>query len=288
MAELASVKRLGWSPYLGKTDSLVYVTLLGRRVRCQDFWAPAVEAMNDVLVATGYEHPCDWTGSYMKRRIAGTSLWSWHSYGGAIDLDYGGQNPDSPDHPLIDKNPHLHRRVPWGDPGFGTEFQLLEHQVKAVLAIRTMNGKPVWRWLGTSIGDTMHFEPNCSPADIATGIDTTTVADVGQEEDTMKYFLAIFAKWSYEDLEDMKDAGYWQGDTAWYRKPDGTRGPCEDEGVVNLVVHILANGNKDIPTDAAGSAGPVGPRGPTGQTGPRGLKGLDGEKVEIIVNGEII
>lgn len=277
MSELTSVKRLGWSPYLGAYKSLVYVTLLGRRVKCQDFWAPAVEAMHTVLVETGYEHPCDWTGSYNKRTISGTSLWSWHSYGGAIDLDYGGDNPDSPDHALIDRNPHLHRRVPWGDPGFGTEFQLLEHQVKAVLAIRTMNGKPVWRWLGTSIGDTMHFEPACSPADIATGIDTTTVAASGQEDDTMKYFLAIFAKWSYEDLEDMKSAGYWDGTTSWYRAADGSRGPAPDDGVVNLVVHILANGNKDIPTHTPG------PSGPKGAAGKDGADGTDGKEPEVAI-----
>lgn len=175
MAELASVKRLGWSPYLGKTSTLKYVDLLGRNVRAQDFWVPAVEAMNEVLVATGYENPCDWTGSYNKRYISGTTIWSWHSYGGAIDLDYGGDNPDSPDHPLVDNNPHLHRPIPWGDPGFGTEFQLLEHQVKAVLALRTNNGKPLWRWLGTSIGDTMHFEPLCTREDIETGIDPDSI-----------------------------------------------------------------------------------------------------------------
>lgn len=171
MRELDQVIELGWSPYLGKTDSLVKVTLLGRYpVKVQDFWVPAVEAMERALIDTGYENPCDWIGSYAKRPIAGTDVWSFHSYGGAIDLDYGGDNPDSPDHPLIDKNPHIHRRITEGDPGFGVEWQILEHQVRAIEAIRTVNGAPVWRWLGWAIGDSMHFEPACSPADIATGI----------------------------------------------------------------------------------------------------------------------
>lgn len=206
MGELASVKRLGWSPYLGKTDSLVAVRLLGRYpVRIQDFWVPAVEAMEQALIEAGYENPCDYIGSYRKRYIAGTTIWSWHSYGGAIDLDYGGDNPDSPDHPGIDKNPHLHQRI---YPGFGTDprFQITEAQVNAVEAIRTVNGKRVWRWLGWSIGDTMHFEPNCSPDDIATGIagsddDMATPIPIGTEDpraENVKWamFYALGGEWN--------------------------------------------------------------------------------------------
>lgn len=167
---LQSVTELQWEPYLGATGSMVSMRLLGRYpIKVQDFWAPAVTAMNDALIDTGYENPCDWIGSYMKRPIAGTDYWSWHSYGAAIDLDYGGDNPDSPDHPGVDRNPHLREPI---DPGFGTDprFQITEHQVNAIESIRTGNGKPVWRWLGWSIGDTMHFEPACSPTDAATGI----------------------------------------------------------------------------------------------------------------------
>ena len=186
MRHLSSVTRLQWEPYLGKTDTLVNVRLLGRYpVKVQDFWRPAVEAMEQALIATGYENPCDYIGSYSKRPVAGTLYWSWHSYGGAIDLDYGGDNPASPDHPGVDRNPHLHRRIPWGDPGFGVEFQLTEPQVKKVLAIRTVNGKPVWRWLGTSIGDTMHFEPACTPDDIKTGIEEDTM-DLGRQMQYVK------------------------------------------------------------------------------------------------------
>lgn len=168
---LPTVICLGWEDYYAKSDSLVSLTLLGRYpVKVQDFWVPAVEAMEHQLIATGYENPCDWIGSYKVRNIFGSIYISWHSYGGAIDLDYGG-DVDGDGDPTIDKNPHLHRRLYPGDPAFGVEFQLLEHQVHAIEAIRTVNGKRVWRWLGWSIGDTMHFEPNCSPDDIATGID---------------------------------------------------------------------------------------------------------------------
>ena len=303
MAELASVRRLLWSPYLGHTDGLRWVLLLGRSVRVQDFWVPATRAMNTVLKATGYEDPCDWTGSYNKRRISGSTKWSWHSYGGAIDLDYGGDNPDSPHVHGIDRNPHLKLRI---YPGFGTDsrFQITEAQVRAVEAIRTNNGKRVWRWLGWAIGDTMHFEPNCTPADARTGIDMSTVAGAisgtipppppptkEDDDDMTEFALAIFARWSYADMEAMRLAGYWQGVTApYYMNEDGTRGTASDESIVNLVVFILGNGNADIP----GNAGPVGPSGPVGSEGPRGPIGRQGEpgtpgkETKVFVDGEQI
>ena len=279
MAELATVRRHGWSHYLGHTGGMVWVDLLGRGVRVQDFWVPAVKAMRQALIATGYENPCDWTGSYNKRYIGGTSIWSWHSYGGAIDLDYGGDNPDSPDHPGTDRNPHLKTRI---YPGFGNDprFQITEAQVVAVTNIRTNNGKRVWRWLGWAIGDTMHFEPNCTPADIATGIDMTTVATGTEEDDDdmTEFALAIFARWSYADMENMRIAGYWEGITApYYMNLDGTRGNADDAAIVNLVVHILGNGNADIPGNAgAGRDGVDGKDGINGQNGRDGINGQDG------------
>jgi hypothetical protein len=177
---LPSVIALDWEPYLGKTDTLVSLHLLGRYpIKVQDFWQPAVEAMEQTLVANGYENPTDYIGSYMKRPISGTDLWSWHSYGGAIDLDYGGDTDGDGD-PTIDKNPHIHRPIASEDSGFGVQWQILEHQVRAVEAIRTNNDKKVWRWLGWSIGDTMHFEPACKPDDIETGIKEDTV-DLGRQ-----------------------------------------------------------------------------------------------------------
>ena len=82
---------LGWIPYLGQTDSLVSKRILGRYpVKIQEVAEGALDAFEQALIATGYENPCDWTGSYMKRVIAGTDMWSTHAYGTAIDLDYGG------------------------------------------------------------------------------------------------------------------------------------------------------------------------------------------------------
>lgn len=157
----------GWEPF-PTSAGLVTVELLGRFPRVNPAAVPAVQAMHLALVATGYENPCDYVGSWLYRPVAGTNQLSRHAYGLAIDLDYGGDNPDSPDHgALVDRNPHLRR--PIIDADYGVTIQLLRHQVEAVLAIRTLSDHKVWRWLG-SIGDSMHFDIACSPQELATGI----------------------------------------------------------------------------------------------------------------------
>ena len=111
---------------------------------------------------------------------------SLHNYSLALDLDYFGYG-----------NPHLHRRMTPSDPAFRTS-KIKEHHVKAVEAIRTNNGKQVWKWLGWSIGDTMHFEITCSPADLATGINWFTVNNGVVPEPAPPY-----QEYQEEDMEQM-------------------------------------------------------------------------------------
>ena len=61
-------------------------------------------------------------------------------------------------------------------------------------------------------------------------------------DDMSNGFLRIFYKWTPKDLDAMKAAGYWKGVTSYYYGPKVT-----DEERINLTIHILANGNKDIP-----------------------------------------
>lgn len=290
MSELASVRRLGWSPYLGKTSTLVSLNILGRYpVKAQSFWVPAVLAFEQALINTGYENPCDYTGSYNKRYIGGTTIWSWHSYGGAIDLDYGYKTPDR----LVDRNPHLHRRIYPGDAGFGTEFQLLEHQVRAVEAIRTNNGKKVWRWLGWSIGDTMHWEPNCSPADIATGINPDTVGGTPTQEGDAMYPLRKgdgmgAAANRVEDVSfiqhQLNRAGFSPGAVDG-KFGDGTERAvqafqAENGQAVDGVVWGVTGATLAYQSSPPGPRGPQGPRGiqgAKGDAGPNGQKGAPGD-----------
>jgi len=205
MRHLPSVTALGWEQYLGQTETLTSMTLLGRYpIRVQLFWKPAVVAMEQALIDTGYENPCDFIGSYHKRPISGTNFWSWHSYGGAIDLDYGGDTDGDGD-PTIDSNPHLHRPVRASD--YGWTIQLTERDVDAILSIETGNGRPVWRWLGYSIGDTMHFEPACTPYDALTGI---TYQPRGDDMTYEQFRSAEFDLWTDENIILAYDAGMFE------------------------------------------------------------------------------
>lgn len=207
MRHLPRVVEMGWDTYLGQSDTLVPLTVLGRYpVRVQEVVVDATQAFEQALINTGYENPCDWTGSYLVRPIAGTDIWSMHSYGIAIDLDYGGGDGNG-----TDNNPHIHRRIRPGDPSFGVEWQLLEHQVEAVENIRNSDGDQMWRWLGWPIGDTMHFEMAVGPQ--FTTVDWSTVAGHEPPEDTMDYETfrtAEFDLWTDENIVEAYDAGMFQ------------------------------------------------------------------------------
>jgi hypothetical protein len=213
----------GWAEFLGKSDTILQVTMLGRPgVELQAVLEEAARAADSALKSTGYEDPCDFIGSFNVRAVSGRDLWSEHAYGTAFDLDFGGHNPASPDHPLIDRNPDLGEGngLDPGDARFGVVCQLLEHQVVAVEGIRTNNGRRVWGWLGwRKRGDTMHFRAVCSPDDLDTGIDWTTVTQGGS---FMEFAIAVLRR--QDDLfwtELRRKTGIPAGDPMFWA-PSGT------------------------------------------------------------------
>ena len=215
----ARVVRLGWTSYLGQTDTLVSKRILGRYpVKVQDILVDALTAMEMVLVATDYENPCDYIGSYNKRPITGhPDVWSLHSYGIAVDLDYGGDTDGDGD-PTIDKNPHIHRPIVPGDLGFGVEWQILEHQVEAIEDIKNLDGTPIWRWLGWSIGDTMHFDVNVEPQ--FTQVDWDSLEQPGDDEMNYRMFRADeFNLWTDTNIMQAYDAQMFESTnrTAFYQ-----------------------------------------------------------------------
>lgn len=147
------------------------VTFLNREpVRIQPEALPALKAMESVLYATGYGH-AEYVSSYYPRAIGGYTCdmqnggrgCSIHGYGLAVDID-------------APKNPYYRRPI---DDAIWARIKFTKLQVAAVKAIRTNNGKQAWKWLGDSIGDTMHWQINCTRADLETGIDSDTVLDGG-------------------------------------------------------------------------------------------------------------
>lgn len=125
---------------------------------CVDAWA----ALEKTLTAHGYGTPA--VVSFQRRcptGIAGQPCQgsgedcSLHNYGLAVDID-----------PL--KNPHFHRA--FGDDWDFSNIRLTRPQVEAVEALETASGARIFRWLGWTEGDTMHFEINCPPVDMKSGV----------------------------------------------------------------------------------------------------------------------
>jgi hypothetical protein len=118
----------------------------------------AFTALDLVLNALGYG-PGD-AQTYNCRPVVGGSGLSLHAYGIAVDIDP----------PL---NPHENV---WG-PTDWSRTKFTPAQVDAAKAIRTNNGKQVWTWGGNwfTIKDYMHWQLDVAPADLATGINWSTV-----------------------------------------------------------------------------------------------------------------
>ena len=180
-------------------------------------------------VLQSYDYDLRKLSTWVNKYISGTTIPSSHGYGTAADINF-----------YLDGLNGFNYGWSWNKTDFTPE------QVSALLAIRTISGHQVFAWGGSwrTKQDYMHWYIACGPKHLATGIDLSTI-EYGEEE-TMKYFLAIFNLWTVEDLQAMKDAGYWDGNPAWYFLPTTT-----DAAKVNLVVHVLANGNKDIPPSQA-------------------------------------
>lgn len=151
-SELRAVWAPPCDPSLLKTVELVQ----GVRVQCRAEIGTAVQALGRVLEAHNYVVRAGDTGGYNCRDITGGSGHSLHAYGIAIDINWN-TNPYRKDNVLVTDMPRA--------------------MVRNILRIRTNNGKQVWGWGGNyrTVKDPMHFEIVCTPEDIATGIDWSTV-----------------------------------------------------------------------------------------------------------------
>lgn len=145
--------RYYWSPRC--TGPFATVSLYGSgKVVVDAAIVTAVKALNQVLAAFRYSTRAADTGAYNCRMNTSGTGWSIHAYGCACDINWL-TNPYSR---------YLRTDMPAGMP-------------RAICAIRTNNGKQVWNWGGYWSGnkDAMHYEIVCTPADLRTGINWSTV-----------------------------------------------------------------------------------------------------------------
>ena len=154
-------QRKAWAAALCKDGQMRAITLYGGlKIQVHTDTLEAFAALSAVLAKHGYRaDPKDpgGPGAYNCRRITGGSKPSLHSYGIAADI-----NPS--------RNPYGRELI--------TDMPLA--MVEEIEALRTNNGKQVFRWGGDWDGDNtkddrtydaMHFEITCTPADLKTGID---------------------------------------------------------------------------------------------------------------------
>lgn len=134
----------------------------------------AYAALDVAFKAFGYKPKAGQTGARNCRRITGGSGYSLHAY-------YAG-DPDEGNVYVFHTGVRLYVGVAvdvnWRDNPYGrplrTDMPL--RMVEAIERIRTVDGVQVWRsgrYWGTP--DPMHYQINASPAELASGIDWTTV-----------------------------------------------------------------------------------------------------------------
>lgn len=145
--------RSWWAPPC--TGPFVKVALYGRGVvSVRPEIVDATHALSSCFEAHKYQTRAADTGAYNCRVITGGSGYSLHAYGVAIDVNWL-------------SNPY----------GSALVTDMPKALIADVKAIRTRNGKQVWRWGGDYTGnrDAMHFETVAHPNDLATGIDPATL-----------------------------------------------------------------------------------------------------------------
>ena len=174
--------RLYWAPRCSGPFATVSLNGAGK-VIVDAAIVPAVKALDKVLIAYGYLTRAADTGAFNCRMNTSGTGWSIHAYGCALDINW-------------QTNPYLrYLRSDMDDVG----DRMMPNRI---CAIRTNNGKQVWNWGGFWSGnkDSMHYDIVCTPGDLRTGINWSTVHGGTQsppftpepeEEDMPKIIYAV-------------------------------------------------------------------------------------------------
>ena len=163
--------RTAWAADLCATDRMVTRRVLSTNAVINPKIADAVAALEQALLATGYQ--AKWTTAYSCRAITGGTAPSLHAYGIAVDIDPAENPYQNPTTWSVRFSAGLTRAVRAADVAAkNADTIFTPAQVAAVEAIRTVDGKQVWAWGGRWPGllDTMHFQINVTPPELARGL----------------------------------------------------------------------------------------------------------------------
>jgi lysozyme family protein len=179
MSQSTTQQRVAWKAYECNADRMQVIPFGPDRIRVANPTVDAWRALESVMQAHDYRiRPSD-TDSYNCRQITGGTGKSLHAYGIALDVNWT-TNPfrATPDR----------RKVRFSNKPTQAERALEVKQLIAdtdmtpqliadVLAIKTTDGKRVFEWGGnwSTAKDTMHFELDLTPDELASGIDWSSV-----------------------------------------------------------------------------------------------------------------
>lgn len=235
MASTAT-KRIWYAPYACmKSGAFPTVVILGDSERVCPPTVEAWQVFDQVLNLSGFTASS--IGYYNCRVITGGSKLSLHAYGLAGDFD-----------PFALGNGYYSgwSKFSWSRTTFTPE------QVAYIEKIRTNNGKKVFRWGGwwTYGRDYMHWEIDCSPSDLKTGIDYSTVLG-GKQGDGMalkkgdkgnavtKFQKAILA-WDKDALPEWGADGDFGSETeAWVKKYQQSAGLTQTGQIDGVTAALL-------------------------------------------------
>lgn len=219
-----------WGPPCQAVATSASVTIYGRTHKCHPAAVTPFRVWEQIRAKHGYKMDGTDTGIYNCRHMRHdpAAPMSVHSWGMALDANWL-QNPagnklvtDMP-RPMIDE----------------------------ILALKTVSGAWVFRWLGDSDRDgtstdqtyidAMHFEVMAHPLDLATGIaygTTITTLDISKETDDMSARV-----WTRDTWQALVDAGLVQGADAVNYWSDPARTDAELAHAENVVLQGLAKGD---------------------------------------------
>jgi D-alanyl-D-alanine carboxypeptidase-like protein len=242
--------RQAWSAYECADQRMTPLRLFGWDTPVNPETVDAWRVLEPVLLAAGYEPHRAWV--YNCRQIAGQQTRSLHAYGLAIDIDHTDPtcnvNRPTPDGREVrfsagatkDERCHDVRRGV-ADTSFTAE------QIAAIEAIQTVDDHQVFAWGGRwrTTKDTMHFQINVTPAELARGIrtqssppypapmfDNTMSEQLGSGRDANKRRAVIIGH-----VGGKSAAKLGEGDLAFTGLTEDTPGDCQNRTAPTLNAH---------------------------------------------------
>lgn len=248
-----STLRRWWADWACDTSKMERVSFPGVErtwdLMVADASVLAWEVFARIMVENSYLFRETAGGTYKCRTIGSSSKMSLHSYGLALDL-----NP---------------RHNPQGYPVVHNYPQTFIDDIEA---LKTNNAKSVFtwggRWSASTPPDPMHWQIDCKPSDIATGIayeGMEVTLKRGDKGDAVAKFQRALNAWN-PDLGLVVDKVFGPATESGVKSYQHAADLSESGEIDGVTAALLLEYVKD--SVGGGTQGPPGPPGPQGPPGP--------------------